>query len=1201
VLLDPHSSLAAASDTHSTKHTPAAAAAAAAAHQLDITKQQQQQQQQQQHDQSQQQQLVPQQLTHSQVQQYQQQQHHRQQQTPEQQVHSAVRPQLLGRHASAWQHVLQRPVYVRGQIEQMAQLLRRCTSIQQLQALLQSHIQQMPPSCLAVAMQQLAALHRAQSQQQQQQQQQLGVPAAAAGHRATRHDLAGQLSRALLQQLHTASPQALTAFLAAAASLRPLALPADVLEQLASDLVHRALHVACQQHHQQQQQQQQQPQQQHEQAHSSSIVLGQPAPAALPGQQPHITAKAAWSLAQLQLRQPALWAELASIAGEALDQLSPHDCVMLCWSMARARHKDPRTFHALLQRVTSCTRQLGPDSISCLLWSCARVGHYHHASVAALVAAAAGSMERFSPRALSRCLWACVALRHYEPRLLRAARVRALARTHQFDPHSLVLVMCALAKFGVQDEQLAAAVAGQALQVVPGFTMQGLTNMAWAVAKLQQQGGQQQQQLRVLRISGSSNVRKQQQDFAAQQVQRRLLAAVCAAAAPRLATAKPQEVCNLLWACAVMKLQHQDCLDAAGARLAAVAEDASPRDLAQAVWAFEVLQYRRKALQQVLVLQALNKLHLFGPQALSNWAWAVASAGMQLPRGLPAAVAQQFQVLLPQVTAQGTATTLWALSKMGRSALPPHVMHAASSHILAHLACYNAQDLCNVVMACCKAGYREPTLLQGLAGAAAAAAAATLASSSSSSSSHAAQLSSSSSSGGLLLPSRALEATGAAGSTAAARPPGQLRSPLAAAARTTLQQQQLTAQGVCNLVWGFAGLGWHDPLLLQQLQQLAVQLIMRGQLQPERTAGLLQGFALLGESCGPLLAALAAAKPAAAHKRAAAKSKPHLKSRNSSSSNSSRLNLSQSLHGAQQAARDSPNLQQVQQGVLVLQGWPADALALLVWAAAASAAYNEQGGVVVAALRQLQVLGVSRLSQVRRAQLHEALVLLASEWGVVQWGEEPGLAWSNAASNSSHTSADQDSARVQAAEGSMQQGDAAGCEQQQQQQACAGVTPAVAGSVLSGRLVRQCAAAWQEQQADKMPSQVEEEVAQALQSMGLQPLMQRCVQPHSSSSSSRTGRDLGGWSHHTLRVAVGVAGDSLGPGRRPVAIAVLPAAAVSSSWPVRVLGRSALGQRCLQAAGWQVVSITAEEWEGLAQQRGAQRQLLQQVLGLTGS
>jgi hypothetical protein len=751
---------------------------------------------------------------------------------------------------------------------------------------------------------------------------------------------------------------------------------------------------------------------------------------------------------------------------------------------------------------------------------------------------------------------------------------------HQFEPHSLVLVMCALAKFGVQDEQLAAAVAGQALQCLPGFTMQGLANMAWAVAKLQQQGGHQQQQQKLLRVSGSSKGRKQQQDMAAQQVQRQLLAEICAAAAPRLASAKPQEVCNLLWACAVMKLQHQSCLEAAGTRLAAVAEDASPRDLAQAVWAFEVLHHRRKAVQQVLVLQALNKLHLFGAQALSNWAWAVASAGMQLPRGLPAAAAQQFQVLLPQLTAQGTATTLWALGKMGWSALTPQVMHAASSHILANLACYNAQDLCNVVMVCCKASYREPTLLQGLAGAAAAAAAATLASRSS-----AAQLGS-----GLLetagAPTTLAAAAGNTASSSAARAPVQFSSPLAAAARSAVQQKQLTAQGVCNLVWAFAGLGWHDPVLLQQLQQLAVQLIVRRQLQPERVAGLLQGFALLGESCDALLAALAAAKPAAAQRRGTAKGKQHLHSNSRSGGMHSLWAVQQQQQQVSQASAPEAGQQRP-----LLQSWPADALALLVWSAAASGAHQVHGELVLAALRQLQALGVSCLNQARRAQMHEALVLLATEWGVITWGDA-GLGWSSSSSSICNSIT---SSRVPASQGKAAE---AGWQH------CVVQPPEGAVSVLSGRLVRQCAAAWQEQQADSTLSQVEEEVAQALQSMGLQPLLQRWVQPQKSSStasSSRPGRQLGGWSHHTLRVAVGVAGDSLGPGRQPVAIDVLPPAAVSSSWPSRVLGRTALGQRCLQAAGWQVVCISWEEWEGLGQQRGAQRQLLQRVLGLSGS
>jgi hypothetical protein len=397
-------------------------------------------------------------------------------------------------------------------------------------------------------------------------------------------------------------------------------------------------------------------------------------------------------------------------------------------------------------------------------------------------------------------------------------------------------------------------------------------------------------------------------------------------------------------------------------------------------------------------------------------------------------------------------------------------------------------------------------------------------------------------------------------------------------------------------VWAFAGLGWHDPVLLQQLQQLAVQLVMRGQLQPERIAGLLQGFALLGESCEALLSALATARPTALQRGRPANGKQHVQSDSSSEMQPPQQHLGQKEQAAQPAQ--------------VLRCWLADSLALLVWAAAASAAHHTHSELVLAALRQLQTLGMSGLSQSRRAQLHEALVLLATELGVIAWGEDAGLAWSNTTktSGSGSSSASFGTAQLPASTGSLGEV-AVGSSNQQAgptaaavgQHGVAAVRLEGAASVLSGRLVRQCAAAWQEQQADSVLSQVEEEVAQALQSMGLQPLLQRWVQPQpASGNSSRPVRDVNGWSHHTLRVNVGVAGESLGAGRRPVAIDVLPAAALSSSWPSRVLGRTALAQRCLQAAGWQVVCITWEEWEGLAQQRGAQRQLLQHVLGLKG-
>lgn len=910
-------------------------------------------------------------------------------------------------------------------------------------------------------------------------------------------------------------------------------------------------------------------------------------------QRPHITAAAAWALAGLQLQAPAVWAELASLAGEQLEQLSAQDCVLLCVSLTRVRQHEPRLVHALLQRLTLSARQLGPDDISAALWACARAGHYHHAGVAALVAAAAGSMERFSPRSLSRCLWASVALRHFEPRLLRAARVRALARMHQFEPHSLVLVMCALAKFAVRDEQLAAAAAGQALQCIHGFTMRGLANMAWAVAKQQQQ--QQGQRAGTCR-RGS----KQQHVGAEQHVQQQLLAAICTAAVPKLASAKPQEVCNLLWACAVMQHRNGQCLDAACSRLTGIAEDAAPQDLAQALWALEVLRHRRKATQRALILHSLNRLHLFGPQALSNLAWAAAASGMKLPRGLPAAVAQQLQVLLPQLTPQGVATTLWALGKMGRAAVSQQLMQAASSHILAHMACYNAQDLCNIAMVCCKAGYKEPTLLQGLAGAARSAAAATLQLSSdiNSSNSHAVD------SYWYAHTSMGLAATlhaGLGAGTAAMEPEPIVRphpgTHLAAAAHTALLQKQLRPQGVCNLVWAFAGLGWHDPQLMNQLQQLAVKMLHQGQLQPQHVAGLLQGFALLGESCVPLCSALASCQTAPGVACGGHVSSSNDNRRRSTACEAWAEAPPPGARGASCSTEPAGKRQRAQQLQCHLGCWPADALALLVWAAVASGAHQSCGGFVVAALQQLQALGVSGLSPARRGQLHLALALLATEWGVVVWGEDEGLGWSGTSSSSSSSGKAETATAAAAAAGNCC---SQGHQQEPQQHSLLphDVPASAATALLSGKLVRQCAAAWQEQEAGSLLSQAEEAVVQALQSLGLQPLVHRWIQPLPSVGAGWSGASGTGWSHHALRVAVGVAGAALGPGRRPVALDLLPPAAVSSSWPARVLGKTVLRQKCLQAAGWEVVPITWQEWAGLQQERVAQRQLLQKLLRL---
>jgi hypothetical protein len=1136
----------------------------------------------------------------------------------------------------------------------MLQLVLSCDNLLKLQAVLSIHLNQFTPSCIATAMQQL---HRLRQQELQQPNNSSSSSSGDMGPvlQAVQLQLAGQMTQALLRQLPVVSGSCLAAFLSAAASMR-LVMPDAVLEQIAAHLVNKALRLACQQQKQQQQHTapaaatNQQPvatntssaatnQQldgQQQQEHDSSQLRAADSTQQQPRSQPHVAALSAWALAKLKLRSGPLWSELVSIAGEQLPSMAPHDCVMLAHACARAGQHQPRLFNAVAQQLRPHAARLPPESISCLLWSYAAAGQYHQGWVSVLVSAAADKMERFSPRQLATSLWACGRLRHADTRMLSALRVQALACMSDTGHMSLSNLAWSLATLGVADEALTAAISSRAGQLAGGFHMQGLANVAWAVVKLQQQLKLAHKPQPHARVSGESNVQlrssssgissssigigSQQPPQSSQrqlwQSAHGLLEVLCSAAVDKVHSAQPQEVCNLLWACATLQHKHEAFFAAAAARLVVVAENAQPIDLAQAMWALETLRFRRNTTQQALLKAALNKLHLFGPQALSNLAWAVAASGMRYPPGLPEAVAQQLQALLPKMTPQGQATTLWALSKLGP--VPQQLVHAASSHISAQLPMYNAHDLCNVAMVAAKAGYKEPQLLQDLAAAASSAAAVTL-------------------------------STWQGSREAAGRQQSGEAPPVCSASRAP--QKRLTQQGVCNLVWAFAGTGWCDTQLMQQLQRVAVLHLTR--LKPRSLAALCQGFALLGQPLDELLAAMTGAAQAQ-HNTS--------KQRNQQAPSLQYQQNMQRLEARLGAVPAASELQlQAHSMMHQFASWSADSLALLLHAVVITEAQDRQPAVVLAALRLLNRRGAAEsLSQQRQRQLHMALTSLALQWGVAAAGQQDRsqvMSDRSAPSNSPQIVPGAPSRMRQPSIVQQLLGDALvydggagscsatdGCaayEQEQQHASTAFSAPAaeapaaaqeqpgaaddlavaplppsaaahpgldvsglpgLAGELLTGGLAQVCLRSWQQHEAVRQLSRVEQEAARVLQSMGLQPLTQHWLQLTYTQAHSHQARGAAAvvaqWTSRALAVNVGLAAPALGPGRSPLALCVLPSASLSSSWPRQVLGQTRLELSCLQAAGWQVVELSWEEWDSLGGNIASQQELLRRLCGL---
>jgi hypothetical protein len=617
---------------------------------------------------------------------------------------------------------------------------------------------------------------------------------------------------------------------------------------------------------------------------------------------------------------------------------------------------------------------------------------------------------------------------------------------------------------------------------------------------------------------------------------------------------------------------------------------------------------------------------------------------MQYPRGLPEAVAQQLQALLPQMTPQGMATTLWALSKMGR--VPQQLVHAASSHISAQLPMYNAQDLCNVAMVVAKAGYREPQLLQDLAAAASSAAALTIGAAVGSSNS-------SSSSQGR--------------STHFQQRVPSAHQQVAAAGQGSRRVKMLTATGVCNLVWAFAGSGWCDVQLMQQLQQVAV--LHLPQLQPRNIAALCQGFALLDQPFDQLLTALHVTPPRSKHKSR----KPQQQQQQPSQYQQHQ----QHLQGLQerlggQAAASQLDLQARDLSGLV-SSWPADSLALLLHALVVTSTHDRHPALLLAVLRTLtHKVSSDPLNQQRHRQLHMALTYLALQWGCASVAQQGHMATAPSSGSGGSTShalhapqygigsgslghtvarGGSGSSLVQellrdalAGEGTgccnagdvplpcqLHPGGAAAAGQQasadhtaqqvagtaagavQQVPSFAQLDPesssspagavqiqARASELVTGTLGQLCLRSWQQHEAVRQLSRVEHEVAGVLQSMGLHPLCQHWLQLTYSNTHSRHAQSSAAaasrWTSRALAVNVGLAAGVLGVGRGPVVLCALPPAALSSSSPRQVLGQTLLEHRCLEAAGWQVAWFSWEEWDSRGGNHTQQQALLHSIL-----
>lgn len=173
---------------------------------------------------------------------------------------------------------------------------------------------------------------------------------------------------------------------------------------------------------------------------------------------------------------------------------------------------------------------------------------------------------RLNTYQLSTCIWAFAKLGGLPEPLLERLLARALTQLTEFSDVQLCKLLWALGRMRHHPgEEWLAPAAAEAEKRAPGLDTQGLSNVAWALARLSS------------RPEG-------------------LLKALARAAEEKADAFTAQGLCNFLYAMAILRYGPGQLLDVLADTASKKLQDFSPKGVANTMWAFSQLGYRPTAL-----------------------------------------------------------------------------------------------------------------------------------------------------------------------------------------------------------------------------------------------------------------------------------------------------------------------------------------------------------------------------------------------------------------------------------------------------------------------------------------------------------------------------------------------------------------------------------------------------------------------------
>ncbi|EFJ51245.1 hypothetical protein VOLCADRAFT_87862 [Volvox carteri f. nagariensis] len=346
-----------------------------------------------------------------------------------------------------------------------------------------------------------------------------------------------------------------------------------------------------------------------------------------------------WALGKMSLRdQPQVLEALMEETRVKLPAFLPQGISNVAWALASVGHPD---MQFLDQVVAQCGNQLAAfdvQALANLVWAMASLGYYKPQFVGAVVNECLGrGLDRLSPQNLSNILWGCATLNHRDQRYVghRGMRVSlrptgsgggGMAAARQ-RPHQLMLLLA----WRSYEHSMLSSWAAQTLDKLASFEPQGVSNTAWAFARL---------------------------GFHSPQ----LFQALSAAALHKIEGFTAQGLSNLAWAMATAGHVQPRLFEALARHATSLAPSFNAQNCSVTLWACATLRHHDDELFNALLERLVAEVDTCEPQNVANALWAVARMGHPLPRERAAPLVCHASRLLGRMNQQELCNTMWAVA-----------------------------------------------------------------------------------------------------------------------------------------------------------------------------------------------------------------------------------------------------------------------------------------------------------------------------------------------------------------------------------------------------------------------------------------------------------------------------------------------------------------------------------------------------------